>query len=270
MAVGNYTKVCNSCLINKSIDDFQKAKTGKYGVRGKCKSCNKEHTNNLALNRTYEIPKTKKCTKCHIDYGCNTDNFKIKIQGKYKLTSECRKCLSKRNCDLAKLSKYKEIQKNWNNKNIDKVRAYARKTALKYKEKYHKYQKSWRISNLDRENEKSRNYYLNNKDKLRPVRKLWSKNNVLKVRAYVSNYRAKKFKTGKHTQEDVIILLEMQKYKCIVCKCNLINYHVDHIEPISKGGSNTSENLQILCPTCNREKSNKDPIKFMQQKGFLL
>ena len=44
--------------------------------------------------------------------------------------------------------------------------------------------------------------------------------------------------------------------KC--CKCgSKKNLEVDHIKPISLGGTNDLENLQILCRKCNRTKGNR-------------
>lgn len=63
----------------------------------------------------------------------------------------------------------------------------------------------------------------------------------------------------------------LQRWRCAICKVDVrISFHVDHVVPLARGGEHAEHNLQLLCPTCNVCKSAKDPIAYMQERGFLL
>ena len=48
-------------------------------------------------------------------------------------------------------------------------------------------------------------------------------------------------------------------YRCRFCGKGDEDYdlQIDHIKPVSKGGTNHIRNLQTLCEDCNKEKGNK-------------
>lgn len=80
---------------------------------------------------------------------------------------------------------------------------------------------------------------------------------------------------GKISRGRVTLLLELQKCKCPVCKRKLVltggnKYHIDHIIPLAKGGSNHDHNIQLLCRDCNQAKQDIHPVEFMGANGFLL
>lgn len=77
---------------------------------------------------------------------------------------------------------------------------------------------------------------------------------------------------GTHTPDDVKAILAAQKHRCAYCRADLrkVPYHVDHIVPLARGGSNARTNIQAACASCNRSKGAKDPIDFAQERGMLL
>ncbi len=100
----------------------------------------------------------------------------------------------------------------------------------------------------------------------------WESRNRDKKRSYSRNWFARRKATNdKHSGAEIEGLFKRQKGKCANCSVSIkLGYEVDHIHPLSKGGSNAIRNLQLLCMPCNRKKSNKHPIDWAQQNGRLL
>ena len=50
-------------------------------------------------------------------------------------------------------------------------------------------------------------------------------------------------------------ILKKCNYQCVQCGAKK-DLEVDHIIPLSRGGREDEDNMQILCKTCNRKKHN--------------
>lgn len=61
---------------------------------------------------------------------------------------------------------------------------------------------------------------------------------------------------GKVRESIILSLMERDGYKCGKCG-SIDNIQVDHIMPLSRGGTDDLDNLQFLCRQCNLEKGNK-------------
>ena len=57
--------------------------------------------------------------------------------------------------------------------------------------------------------------------------------------------------------DDLFDLYFKQKALCYWCFDALKTYEVDHIIPISRGGSNCRQNIVLACRSCNRQKHSK-------------
>lgn len=183
--------------------------------------------------------------------------------------------------------KYRAMCAKWRSENKDKVIAYSvsyyeenksRILAIKREQRPANAKllaarfASWRIANREKVNSAHVAWCAANPEKRNAWRNAWTKANPEKKKAHHQNRRAvKKNAKGKLSADVAKALFVKQRGKCACCGKSLGDgYHLDHIMPLFLGGTNTDDNMQLLTPSCNMQKSKKHPIDFMKQRGFLL
>ena len=109
----------------------------------------------------------------------------------------------------------------------------------KNKERYKKVALDWGRANRDKTRIIQKNYYWNNVEKVRTQKRVRNRGHI--------------------SLKDWKIICDQKDNKCQHCflKGDHKSLSIDHIIPISKGGTNVKENLQPLCLSCNHKKGNR-------------
>lgn len=219
-----------------------------------------------------ETTETKVCPKCEVEKStADFSRDKNKSDGLQRICKLCERAYGAA-YRAANPEKSKASSSAWVEANRERVRlrqaAYYRANAKRISAR----DAAKHAANPEKERARSAAKRAANPAKANGYSAAWARANPEARRANSRNRRARQRNAeGTHTADDVKTLLILQKYKCVVCKVDIKNsYHVDHIQPISKSGGNGMDNIQLLCPPCNLHKHAKDPIDFMQSKGFLL
>ena len=97
----------------------------------------------------------------------------------------------------------------------------------------------------------------------------YTETDACKTRA--RNFRARRRQAkGTHTAQDIQKQYANQKGRCYYCHTKISGvYHIDHVIPLSRGGTNWPDNLVIACPSCNRSKYNKLPHEWAEGGNLL-
>jgi len=101
-----------------------------------------------------------------------------------------------------------------------------------------------------------------------PVHKNWWKKAYDKIRMKISNW-----KTDTGIDRKVLEKMVIDKYgsECIYCGEELTwkNMGLDHKFSQNRGGTDTKENLEIICQRCNRRKSIMHKGEYLQFVSFV-
>jgi 5-methylcytosine-specific restriction endonuclease McrA len=117
--------------------------------------------------------------------------------------------------------------------------------------------------------ELKRKNYADNKVELLKKMKIWRHENKEIIKVLNADYRGRKRGAeGAILISVVRSLEEYQGLKCNHCStCIREKYHIDHNIPLSRGGSNKRENLQLLCPPCNLRKGALTQAEFEKREA---
>jgi HNH endonuclease len=238
-------KECNKCNISKSLDHFHKDKGKKDGHKNYCKECYKKKIYSYGEKQGEEKRKP----------------YFYEKKGYPKERPDLRKDPSQR------APKY--VKKGWNPKSGKQPKPIIAKDGIEGKvcnrceewQPLTEYHKHWRYAY-------GLNLYCKECD-LQAKKKYFQtekgKNNAHRASAK----RRSRKKQAKYIPYDRVAILRRDKYTCQICKIKVHDRstgnwntpnkaHLDHIISLENGGETREENLQVLCRTCNLEKSAKN------------
>ena len=112
--------------------------------------------------------------------------------------------------------------------------------------------KEYDDKNRDQSRKKSLEYYRNNRERYRDNSR---------------RYRIRKYQLGgKFTHKQLDELYKSQKGLCKYCGVFVgLAFDLDHIVPLSKGGTSAIENMAITCGKCNRSKRNNTSARMVPE-----
>lgn len=172
-----------------------------------------------------------------------------------------------------------QYKQEWYADHGNEAKEYSRQYYKEHIEYYLQYSKEHQIYDP----EYMRQYYVKNKDRLLDANRRWRKDNVDKIKLYRQSKRvrvmrkiyninrkiAKLNAEGTHTKNDIADMLLFFDNKCAYTGMALEEkYHIDHIVPLSKGGTNYIWNIVPSNSSPNESKGAKDMESWFRGKEY--
>jgi 5-methylcytosine-specific restriction endonuclease McrA len=274
------TKTCKKCGDTKPVAAFAKKKAAKDGLQTNCRACGAEQ--NAAW---LEANRERKRETCAAWYAANKERV-LEVQAAYYVKNRDTKleysaAWAKTNADrrratnaawyAANKSRSNATSSAWREANKQRFREYQAAWLDANRERKRETDAAWARANPDNVRQRVAAWRKANPDRARAATEKWQKANPEAVRIHSHTRRARTEKNGGKLSRNITkLLMSEQAGKCACCLVDLSisGHHLDHFMPLALGGTNTDDNIQLLCKPCNSGKGAKHPLDWMATKGI--
>lgn len=193
---------------------------------------------------------THTCTRCKAVLPASS--FYRSKDHKSGLTNWCKDCFSlyrKQTIDAVRARQHQHYEDGGG-------REYHRQYYLAHQDEILARDSEWRKTRKDIKQKYDEKYRAEHREHRADLHSVYYKNHPEKFRASFHARRAReKNALGRFTDKDWQEILDAYGNKCLCCGQSDIPLTIDHIVPLSLGGTNTKDNLQPLCSSCNSKKN---------------
>lgn len=265
-------KRCSKCFEYKpaTTEYFRKASKEKSGLTARCKVC---------LHQDDALYREKNPEHGKQWYEDNKDRINAQRKAEYESSPE----------KYRKLGRDYYAEHSEHIRELSMIRYYAHpEKAKKQRDKQYAKRRNdpelWAAELLrladykkqhpERRRKVTRKSYEKHKDKKREYGREYEKRFPEKIRAKTHKRIAlRKAAEGSYTAEDLQRIYAENEGRCAYCGMSIYwhikrDIHVDHIKPLSKGGSNWPDNLTLTCHACNESKGDKLLTDWLLVRGW--
>ena len=118
----------------------------------------------------------------------------------------------------------------------------------------------WQCRNRSRIATVHRAWYLANRERALETSRLWTHLNRERKAAY-QRERAERISTRKWSAEELAQVSVLLEGECAYCGSRE-DLTLDHVVPLSRGGTHAIDNLVAACKPCNSRKGSRDELEF--------
>lgn len=228
-------KQCRKCGLSKPLDEFPRMRSAVDGHRARCKPCHSADVREW----TRAKPERQELVRQRVRAWKAANRERQRATGRKRYEDRWRNDPEFRRLARERWRRYRERHaetraasyRNWASENRARVRARNRAWADRHREKTRAKARTWRLRNREKAKDLSR------------VSKAKRRARILEAPGTTSRRQLK------HRWD-------YYGGRCWICGENANS--IDHVIPLSKGGSNWPSNLRPACLTCNSRKGARE------------